>query len=93
MTSIDSDRARPTPAAARRQPKCPRGPLVGICLPDEVNLLRAPVADAKSVRRLVPALDDALPLYVPSTGARAGKRGEELVIELRDGTKDTDQVR
>src|SRR5436189_119528 len=46
-------------------PKCPRCSLVGICLPDEVNLLRAPDS-AGPVRRLVPARDDALPLYVHS---------------------------
>lgn len=68
-------------------PKCPRCSLVGICLPDEVNLLRAP-DDAGAVRRLVPARDDALPLYVQSAGARVGKRGDELVVELRDGTKE-----
>ncbi|TMQ09040.1 MAG: CRISPR-associated protein Cas4, partial [Deltaproteobacteria bacterium] len=67
-------------------PKCPRCSLVGICLPDEVNLLRAPDSTA-AVRRLVPARDDALPLYVHSAGARIGKRGDELVVELRDGTR------
>jgi CRISPR-associated protein Cas1 len=40
----------------------------------------------------VPARDDSLPLYVQSAGARIGKRGEELVIELRDGTKETAQI-
>jgi CRISPR-associated protein Cas1 len=72
-------------------PKCWRCSLVGICLPDELNLLRADAADEK-VRRLVPARDDSLPLYVQSAGARIGKRGEELVIELRDGTKETAQI-
>jgi CRISP-associated protein Cas1 len=97
-------------------PKCPRCSLVGICLPDEVNLLRAPAppgaaldADApaapdtapgaeplvpapRSPRRLIPGRDDALPLYVQSAGARIGKRGDELVIELRDGTKETTRI-
>ena len=72
-------------------PKCPRCSLVGICLPDEINLLRAP-ADAGGVRRLVPARDDALPLYVQAAGARVGKRGDELVIEQRDGTKQHAQI-
>ena len=90
-------------------PKCPRCSLVGICLPDEINLLRtpaapaAPAADAEVAgeeaeveprppRRLIPGRDDALPLYVQSAGARIGKRGEELVIELRDGTKETTRI-
>lgn len=72
-------------------PKCPRCSLVGICLPDEVNLLRAP-GDEREVRRLVPARDDALPLYVQSAGARVGKRGDELVVTLRDGTRDSAQI-
>lgn len=72
-------------------PKCPRCSLVGICLPDEINLLRgtSPPDEPRAVRPLIPGLDDALPLYVRSPGARIGKRGEELVIEHRDGTKDT----
>lgn len=82
-------------------PKCPRCSLVGICLPDEINLLRSPDAsprdDADSdadlaVRRLVPARDDALPLYVQSAGARVGKRGDELLVELRDGTRETTRI-
>ncbi|MCA9677997.1 MAG: CRISPR-associated endonuclease Cas1, partial [Myxococcales bacterium] len=70
-------------------PRCPRCSLVGICLPDEVNLLRAPPGPGidVDVRRLVPARDDALPLYVQAAGARIGKRGDELVVEERDGTR------
>ncbi len=59
-------------------PKCPRCSLVGICLPDEVNLLRG--AGTDEVRRLVPARDDAAPLYVMSQGATVGKTGERLVV-------------
>ena len=89
-------------------PKCPRCSLVGICLPDEVNLLTgawpsppAPLpegegshngdspifAERKSgqspsdVRRLVPARDDALPLYVQEQGATLGKSGEVLTVK------------
>jgi CRISP-associated protein Cas1 len=90
-------------------PKCPRCSLVGICLPDEVNLLRAPAAsehadskleadadtsvvEPRAPRRLIPGRDDALPLYVQSAGARIGKRGDELVVQLRDGTEETAQI-
>jgi CRISPR-associated protein Cas1 len=59
-------------------PKCPRCSLVGICLPDEVNLLRG--VDIGEVRRLVPARDEAGPLYVVTQGATVGKAGERLVI-------------
>lgn len=63
-------------------PKCPRCSLVGICLPDEVNLLRG--TETEEVRRLVPARDEAGPLYVVSQGATVGKDGERLVIRIRD---------
>ena len=76
----------PTPLSD--SPKCPRCSLAGICLPDEVNLLRTQTGlEAQEPRRLLPARDDALPLYVQAAGARVGKRGDELVIEERDGAK------
>lgn len=86
MRKMAAERTAPPPLVD--SPKCPRCSLVGICLPDEVNYLRAPTSDAEP-RRLLPARDDALPLYVQSSGARIGKRDEELVIEHRDGTRHT----
>lgn len=64
-------------------PKCPRCSLVGICLPDETNLLgtQQPV---EYVRRLLPARDDALPLYVQEQGARLGKTGDTIVVRRKD---------
>lgn len=59
-------------------PKCPRCSLVGICLPDELNLLRG--AKPEDVRRLVPARDEAGPLYVVTQGATIGKTGERLEV-------------
>jgi len=125
----------PLPPPLVDSPKCPGCSLVGICLPDEVNLLLAEGAsglvssngkivrdesssagtvesneatsdamdaeDADSdvvrsrpekpsrVRRLYPARDDALPLYVQSAGARVGKSGDELEITDRDGNSQT----
>ncbi|WP_010585519.1 CRISPR-associated endonuclease Cas4/Cas1 [Schlesneria paludicola] len=85
-------------------PKCPRCSLVGICLPDETNLLlRDNQADAASttntppiprrplgalgtpaIRQLIPARDDALPLYIKEQGAYVGKDGERLVVRHRE---------
>lgn len=59
-------------------PKCPRCSLVGICLPDEMNLLRG--ASPEEVRRLVPARDEAGPLYVLTQGSTIGKSGDRLVV-------------
>lgn len=62
--------------------KCPRCALVGICLPDETNQL---AGKGDVVRRIVPALDEALPLYVQEQGATVSKSGAELIIKNRDG--------
>ncbi len=67
-------------------PKCPGCSLVSICLPDETNLLRIG-GEGREIRPLSPARDEALPLYVQSAGAKVGKRGEELLVETRDGEK------
>src|SRR5690606_6864755 len=66
-------------------PKCNGCSLAGICLPDETLTVREveadpPEAGHDAVRRLYPARDDALPLYVQEQGARVGKRGDVLVI-------------
>lgn len=86
-----------------RSPKCPRCSLVGICLPDETNLLREATAeplvgesstenepaDLPKVevepRRLIPARDDALAVYVQGQGYSVGLRGE--VLEIREKGK------
>ena len=92
-------------------PKCPRCSLVGICLPDEVNLLRAedaqlltdseqqetlphlPGTPSQPVepRRLVPARDDRLAVYVQGQGHSVGLKGE--VLEIRDKGKAVNEAR
>jgi len=58
----------------------------------------APRAPAPDVRRLYPARDDALPLYVQEQGATVGKSGQSIIIrkgkdELgRAGLKDVSQL-
>jgi CRISP-associated protein Cas1 len=92
-----------------RSPKCPRCSLVGICLPDETNLLREvtgqglageaaaddepprpPQAEAEP-RRLIPARDDALAVYVQGQGYSVGLRGE--VLEIREKGKAVSDAR
>lgn len=69
-------------------PKCPRCSLVRICLPDEIGWLRQDHADdeqaASTLRRLLPARHDALPLYVQQPGARVGKNGDCLKVMDHD---------
>jgi CRISPR-associated protein Cas1 len=69
-------------------PKCVRCSLAPICLPDEVNLLKtpgeSPPEETGALRRLMPARDDAAPLYVQEPGARVGKSGELFEVWLKD---------
>lgn len=78
----------PPPLVA--SPKCQGCSLHGVCLPDEVNYLAAEEAPAPTsttatqVRRLVPARDDAQPLYVQEQGARVGLDGDVLEVRSRE---------
>lgn len=88
-------------------PKCPRCSLVGICLPDETNILRASddalgaaaqagcgEPRARTVgesRRLIPARDDRLAVYVQGQGLSVGLKGETL--EIRDRGKAVSDAR
>lgn len=69
------------PAPLEDSPKCPRCSLVGICLPDEVHLLRGGV---DSPRPLAVGREEALPLYVQARGAKVAKKGETLEITIED---------
>lgn len=66
-------------------PKCPRCSLVGICLPDEVAYLNGSdrIVRPDDVRRMAPARDDALPMYVITQGAVVGKSGDNLTVRIK----------
>jgi CRISPR-associated protein Cas1 len=68
------------PAPLVDSPKCSGCSLVGICLPDEVTLLRG--EPLKEIRRLITARDDRAPLYVVEQGATVGKKGERIVVRV-----------
>ena len=69
------------PPPLQNSPKCNRCSLVGICMPDEVNLLRAAGAEVRpiAVRRA-----HALPVYVQANRAKVAKQGNRLAITLDD---------
>lgn len=86
------------PVPLVESPKCPRCSLVGICLPDETNLMRklevvdgalvlrsqpAEESATEEPRRLVPARNDAAPVYVQEQGCVVGKSGETLQIKRK----------
>ena len=59
-------------------PKCPRCSMVGLCLPDEVNLLSARGVDPP--RRPMAGDPSATPLYVTTPGSRVTRRGGRVVL-------------
>jgi CRISPR-associated protein Cas1 len=73
----------PAPLVGSR--KCDGCSLNAICLPDEVNHLRAAVEPDRPMRMLFPAADDALSLYVQEQGHRIGLKGDTLEVRDRDG--------
>lgn len=76
------------PEPLKDSPKCPRCSLVGICLPDEVNFISAKGQNVRpeDVRRMTPARDDAIPVYVQSQGAVVGKSGDQLEVKQKGQT-------
>lgn len=80
------------PPPLEDSPKCNRCSLVGICLPDETNLLIDQLqsisecstsARRDGLRRLLPSRQNALPLYVQHQGAFIGKTGDRITIKLK----------
>ena len=82
------------PPPLEDSPKCNRCSLAGVCLPDEVNLLRNMEAGGEPkkglIRRLLPARDDALPVYVIGRGHTVRKKGDRLEIWSKDTAKGND---
>lgn len=69
------------PPPLQSSPKCPRCSLVGICLPDETNVLAR--RNDGPPRRLIAADPDAAPLYVTEQGAMVGVDGGRLTVSKR----------
>jgi len=71
------------PPPLDHSPKCVRCSLQPICLPDEVGWFRKGAIP----RSPPPAASPALPLYVQTPGARVGKSGETLTVQIEGETK------
>lgn len=69
------------PPPLEDSPKCPRCSLVGVCLPDETNLLRLA---SENVRPLAVRQTRALPVHVQAQRAKVAKKGERLAITNGD---------
>lgn len=79
-------KAAVAPAPLVSSPKCVGCSLSGLCLPDEVNLLTGAEVNAPP-RPLLPARDDAQPLYVQELGAKVGVSGHCLQVKDREQKK------
>ncbi|MCU0699467.1 MAG: CRISPR-associated endonuclease Cas1 [Myxococcaceae bacterium] len=82
--SVAEQKVPPPPLVA--SPKCIGCSLSGLCLPDETNLL-AGVPSTEPPRPLLPARDDAQPLYVQEVGARVGVSGHCVTVKDSEGRK------
>lgn len=80
----DAAKSDVVPAPLVASGKCQGCSLNAICLPDEVNHLAQSSGETVAVRRLVPARDDAQPLYVQEQGARVGLDGDVLEVRSRE---------
>ena len=68
-------------------PKCPGCSLVGICLPDETNMLSDAIQkiDPDTVRRMYPVRNDSIPVHIQEQGAYVSKSGDCIIIKSKDG--------
>lgn len=83
VAALRADAARTVPPPPLvDSPKCPRCSLVGICLPDEVNILRDATGTPRP-RRLVAADSPTQPLYATTPGSRVTKRAGRVVLVER----------
>ena len=82
------------PPPLQASSRCDRCSLAGICLLDEVNMLREMQSEkdaggqqSQEIRMLRPARDEAVPIYVVGQGKTVRKRGERLEIWAHDQGK------
>ena len=76
------------PPPLRSSARCDRCSLAGVCLPDEVNLLREMEAETalegkpeeEKIRMLLASRDDQVPVYMVGQGKTVRKRGERLEV-------------
>jgi CRISPR-associated protein Cas1 len=73
------------PAPLVGSPKCDGCSLAGLCMPDELNVLRGATTEAP--RPMAPARDDAQPVYVVEAGARVGISADCLEVRSRERVK------
>ncbi|MBU1240499.1 CRISPR-associated endonuclease Cas1, partial [Myxococcota bacterium] len=70
------------PPPLEDESRCEFCSLVGLCLPDEVNMLKTPWGtDETTSRRLLPVRPDVVPLCIQEQGSKLTLRGDELIVQ------------
>lgn len=76
----------PRPAPLVNDPRCVRCSLQPICLPDEVNLQRAPrPTEQLTPRKIWPPRDEGIHVVAQQDGAKIGIKGMTLKVTGKDG--------
>lgn len=70
-------------------PKCRGCSLVGLCLPDESNVL---LGRAARVRPLAPVREEGLPLYVEARGCKLALESGEIVVKVEGKVVDRARI-
>ena len=81
----ESVRSGELPMPLTDSPKCPRCSLVGICLPDEVNVLKT---IKEKIRPIAIKRTTAYPLYIQSHQCKVSKEGYELIVTSGRGEEE-----
>ena len=80
------------PPPLEDSPKCPRCSLVGICLPDETRFLHY-YERTKKPRPMSIKHDRRMPLVVQANHAKFSKKGDELLVHVKDELQQTVRTR
>jgi len=81
----DMVRGQTLPPVLEDDARCVGCSLSGVCLPDEIDILRRDAHRARPPRRLFPARDDALPLHVHARWGKVGCKAETLQVRAERG--------
>ena len=80
------------PPPLKDSQRCNRCSIAGVCMPDEITMLREMEEEKKlegkpeeAIRRLLPPIESAVPVFVVGQGHVIRKRGERLEIWSKEG--------
>jgi CRISPR-associated protein Cas1 len=80
---LDVLQADTPPAPLVDSSRCLSCSLASVCLPDELRALDG--REDREIRRIMPARDDALPMYVQDSTLHVTKADDQLIVKTRTG--------